>query len=75
MRCCLHVLARDPERESLPDYHEAIRKCIANAPGILEVTSIDPHTRGGFSVIVDRVETLPDDFDDYFEHSELTLVI
>lgn len=75
MRLYLHVLSRDPVLEQSPDFEAAVRACVADAPGILSVTSVEPHTRGGFSVVADRVEDLPDNFDDYFERSKLMLVI
>lgn len=37
--------------------------------------SVEPHSRGGFAVVIETVESLPRDFDDYFERSELMLVI
>jgi hypothetical protein len=75
MRIYLHVLSRDPALEQSSDFEATVRTCVADAPGILSVTSVEPHTRGGFSVVADRVENLPDDFGDYFERSELMLVI
>jgi hypothetical protein len=75
MRLYLHVLSRDPVLEQSPDFEAVVRACVADAPGILSVTSVEPHTRGGFSVVADRVEDLPDDFGDYFERSKLMLVI
>ena len=75
MRSYLRVLSRDPAREQSPGFEASIRTCIADAPGVLSVTTIEPHSRGGYSVIVDRVEDLPNDFGDYFERSELMLVI
>ena len=42
---------------------------------MVSITSVEPHSRGGFAVIIERVESLPGDFDDYFERSELMLVI
>ena len=75
MHCYLHVLPKDPAREQSPDFASDVRTCIADAPGILSVRSVEPHARGGFSVVADRIEELPDDFADYFERSELMLVI
>lgn len=37
--------------------------------------SVEPHSRGGFAVVIETVESLPRGFDDYFERSELMLVI
>ena len=75
MRLYLHVLSRDPELEQSPSFEATVRACVADAPGILSVTSVEPHNRGGFSVVADRAESLPDDFGDYFERSKLMLVI
>ena len=75
MRLYLHVLSRDPVLEQSPDFKTAVRACVAAAPGILSVTSVEPHSRGGFSVVADRVDNLPEDFGGYFERSKLMLVI
>ncbi|GAA5496368.1 hypothetical protein Rhal01_02551 [Rubritalea halochordaticola] len=75
MRLYLHVLSRDPELEQSPSFEASVWACVADAPGILSVTSVEPHTRGGFSVVADSVENLPDEFGDYFERSKLMLVI
>lgn len=75
MRLYLHVLSRDPDLEYLPSFEATVRACVAYAPGILSVTSVEPHTRGGFSIVADCVENLPDDFGDYFEKSKLMVVL
>jgi hypothetical protein len=75
MRLYLHVLSRDPVLEHSPNFEAAVWACVADAPGILSVTSVEPHSRGGFSVVADRAENLPEDFGGYFERSKLMLVI
>jgi hypothetical protein len=75
MRSSLRVLARDPAREQSPGFEAIIRKYVTDAPGVLSIISIEPHRRGGFSVIVDRVDELPDGFEAHFEHSALMWVI
>ncbi len=75
MSTYLRVLSRDPAREQSPGFEAFIRTCVAGAPGVVSITSVEPHSRGGFAVIIERVESLPGDFDDHFERSELMLVI
>lgn len=75
MRCYLHILPCVPERDQAPDFEASVRTCVANAPGIVSVTSVAAHPRGGFEVVADRAVHLPDDFGDYFDQSELMLVI
>jgi hypothetical protein len=74
MRAYLHVVSRDPMIGKLPGFEDIIRNCVVGAPGVTSVTSIEPHSKGGFSVIFDREEELPDGFGDYFEGSELMCV-
>ena len=75
MHTYLRVLSRDPAREQSPGFETFLRSCVAGAPGVVSITSVEPHSRGGFAVVIETVESLPRDFDDYFERSELMLVI
>jgi hypothetical protein len=75
MRTYLRVLSRDPAREKSLGFETFLRRCVAGAPGVVSITSVEPHSRGGFAVVIETVESLPRGFDDCFERSELMLVI
>ena len=75
MRGYLRLLTRDAAMESAPDLEQRIREVVAEAPGINEVQSIEPHGRGGYSVIIDRDDELPDEFAAHFQDSDYLLVI
>ena len=70
----LRVLAKDAEMEKLPDLADRIRACIEAAPGINAVNSVEPHGKGGYAVMTDSVEDLPDGFADYMAESDFLLV-
>ena len=69
------VLSRDASTDADPKIQERITAFMAAAPGIRAVESVEPHGRGGFSVVVDRDDELPDSFASYFEAGDFMLVI
>ena len=75
MRGYLRLLTRDAEMEAAPDLEQCIKEFVTEAPGINGVKSIEPHGRGGFSVIIDRDDELPDEFAAHFQDSDYLLVI
>lgn len=70
----IRIATRDPVLDKHPDLTEKIRSFVLEAPGINSVTSIEPHNRGGYSVVGDRAENL-DGIDEYFEASDYMFVL
>jgi hypothetical protein len=69
------VLSRDASADDDPEIQQKITAFMNAAPGIRAVKSVEPHGRGGFSVVVDRDDELPDSFASYFEAGDYMLVI
>ena len=60
------VLSRDASTDSDPKIQERITAFMMAALGIKAVESVEPHGRGGFSVVFDRDDKLPESFASYF---------
>jgi len=73
MRLYLRVLLKDPADEPPSETETYVRDFFTDAPGVLSVISVQPHSRGGFAVVLDRQEH--DGFYDHLECSRLMFVL
>ena len=75
MRLYLRVLPKHESTEDSSDLVGRIRGCVESAPGINRIDEITPHPRGGYSVIADRDDALPDDFPAHIDSAGFMIAI